>query len=136
MASPYSCCHPFSDFGPTHTSQIVCVVRNVKSVAVSLYEHSTKIPAHNYNGSWDHFLGMFLKGEVCEGSWWDHTAGWWKAYKGPKGAQVSELSTQDQHLNGNRRGEARLVVIRGQHLNGNRDISVRRPGSLSSEGNT
>lgn len=62
-------------------TKIVVVVRNVKDVAVSLFKHSTKITAHNYNGPWDDFLPMFLRGDVCEGSWFDHTIGWWQAYQ-------------------------------------------------------
>lgn len=54
-------------------TKIVCVVRNVKSVCVSMYSHSTKIPSHNYTGPWEHWLEMFMKGQVCEGSWFDHT---------------------------------------------------------------
>ena len=61
-------------------TKIVVVARNVKDVAVSLFKHSSKIPAHNYTGPWDDFLSMFLAGNVCEGSWFDHTIGWWQAY--------------------------------------------------------
>ena len=38
---------------------------------------------------------MFVAGTVCEGSWFDHTAGWWKAYKGPKGAQIFWLPFEE-----------------------------------------
>ena len=54
-------------------TKIVCVVRNVKSVCVSMYAHSIKIPSHNYTGPWEDWLEMFMKGQVCEGSWFDHT---------------------------------------------------------------
>lgn len=57
----------------------VCIARNPKDVAVSLYKHTTAIPAHDYRGNWDAFLELFFKGHVCEGSWFDHTVGWWEA---------------------------------------------------------
>ena len=37
-------------------TKIVVVARSVKDVAVSLFKHSTKIPAHNYTGPWDDFI--------------------------------------------------------------------------------
>jgi len=57
----------------------VCIARNPKDVAVSLYKHTTTIPAHDYHGDWDSFLQLFLNGQVCEGSWFGGTLGWWHA---------------------------------------------------------
>jgi len=64
------------------STKLVVAVRNVKDVAASLFKHSTSIPAHNYSGNWEHFLELFLAGNVCEGSWFEHTLGWWNAYTG------------------------------------------------------
>lgn len=61
----------------------MCVARNPKDVAVSLYKHTTAVPAHAYTGAWDAFLPLFLGGSVCGGSWFDHTLGWWRASRDP-----------------------------------------------------
>jgi hypothetical protein len=67
----------------------VCIARNPKDVAVSLFKHTTTIPAHHYTGAWEAFLPLFLAGSVCGGSWADHTLGWWRASQsGPHQDQI------------------------------------------------
>ena len=61
-------------------TRIIFIARNPKDTAVSLFHHSTGIPAHRYSGDWGHFVSqIFLAGMSEEGDWFKHTAGWWRA---------------------------------------------------------
>ena len=61
-------------------TKIVFIARNPKDTCVSLFHHSTGIPAHRYSGDWAHFVdSIFLAGASEEGDWFEHTAGWWRA---------------------------------------------------------
>ena len=51
----------------------VYIARNPKDVAVSYYYfESQKSWSGHYDGSWEHWLGIFEKGQVQRGSWFDH----------------------------------------------------------------
>jgi len=74
-------CLPLAFAWPS-SPRLKVVARNAKDVAVSLWKHSTAIPAHAYSGPWEDFFERFLAGNVCEGSWFDHVVGWWGAAAG------------------------------------------------------
>jgi hypothetical protein len=58
-------------FGPKY----IYVARNGKDVAVSYY-HLYR--SHNgYQGSFDEFFDLFMRGRVEAGSWFEHVKGWW-----------------------------------------------------------
>eukprot|EP00211_Chloroparvula_japonica_P015174 CAMPEP_0119137910 /NCGR_PEP_ID=MMETSP1310-20130426/24630_1 /TAXON_ID=464262 /ORGANISM="Genus nov. species nov., Strain RCC2339" /LENGTH=247 /DNA_ID=CAMNT_0007129051 /DNA_START=195 /DNA_END=935 /DNA_ORIENTATION=+ len=59
--------------------RVIYVARNGKDVAVSLYFHSIGFKAFSYEGPFEHFLRMYLHGEVESGAWHDHVAGFWQA---------------------------------------------------------
>lgn len=56
----------------------VYIARNPKDVAVSYYyfERQKSWSGH-YEGSWEHWLEIFLEGRVQRGSWFDHVLSWW-----------------------------------------------------------
>lgn len=56
----------------------IYIARNPKDVAVSYYyfERHQKWSG-NYQGSWGHWLNMFIEGQVQRGSWFDHVLSWW-----------------------------------------------------------
>lgn len=56
--------------------KIVYVVRNPKDVAVSLYNHVTGIDAYEYDGKWENFLPLFLKGKTEYNSWFEYVLEW------------------------------------------------------------
>lgn len=58
--------------------KILFMLRNPKDVAVSFYNHHSKIIDYEFNGKWDPYLTRFLKGGVDYGSWFDHTLDWEK----------------------------------------------------------
>lgn len=66
--------------GLPHTTQAkyIYVARNPKDVAVSLYYHLRGFCQWDYSGEWGDFFGLFMKGHVPFGLWFDHVLGWWK----------------------------------------------------------
>lgn len=57
----------------------VYIARNPKDVCVSYYHFdSNKSWTGHYSGDWDHWMQMFLQGDVQRGSWFDHVLGWWQ----------------------------------------------------------
>lgn len=57
----------------------IYIARNPKDVAVSYYYfEKEKTWAGNYSGPWEHWLEMFMKGQVQRGNWFDHVLSWWK----------------------------------------------------------
>ncbi|EDO46840.1 predicted protein [Nematostella vectensis] len=56
----------------------VCVMRNPKDVAVSLFHFYRGIHHILYEGTWDEFFELFIKGDVLYGSWFDHVLSWWE----------------------------------------------------------
>lgn len=62
----------------------VYIARNPKDVAVSYYYFERgKSWSGNYNGPWEHWLGMFLEGRVQRGDWFSHVLGWWQHRDAP-----------------------------------------------------
>lgn len=56
----------------------VYIARNPKDVAVSYYYFEReKSWSGNYSGSWEHWLELFLNGNVQRGDWFEHTLSWW-----------------------------------------------------------
>ena len=57
----------------------IYIARNPRDVCVSYFHfESDKSWAGNYNGPWEHWLKMFLDGEVQRGDWFDHVLSWWQ----------------------------------------------------------
>lgn len=57
----------------------IYIARNPKDVCVSYYHfESKKSWSGKYTGDWEHWLNMFVNGQVQRGSWFDHVLGWWK----------------------------------------------------------
>lgn len=57
----------------------IYIARNPKDVAVSYFHfESGKNWSGNYTGPWEHWLKIFLEGEVQRGDWFDHVLSWWK----------------------------------------------------------
>lgn len=59
-------------------AKYIYVARNPKDTAVSLFHHARGIKSFNYTGPWDHFLKLFMDGQVESGLWFDHVLEWWK----------------------------------------------------------
>ena len=54
------------------------IARNPKDVAVSYFHFESGTQwSGNYNGSWEHWLQMFMEGRVQRGDWFDHVLSWW-----------------------------------------------------------
>ncbi|XP_013414831.1 sulfotransferase 1C4 [Lingula anatina] len=58
--------------------KIIYIMRNPKDVCVSQFHHVSGIAEYKYDGDWDHFFKVFLKGEVDYGPWFKHVKDWWK----------------------------------------------------------
>lgn len=59
--------------------KILVLFRNPKDILVSYYHfYRSSSSLGNFQGTWAEFFGMFLKGHVDHGSWFDYTLGWWK----------------------------------------------------------
>ncbi len=66
--------------GPANSPcKYVYIARNPKDVAVSYYYfESEKEWSGRYAGPWDHWLDMFLNGQVQRGDWFEHVLSWWR----------------------------------------------------------
>ncbi len=57
----------------------IYIARNPKDVAVSYYYFEReKSWSGYYSGPWDHWLKIFMEGNVQRGSWFDHVLSWWQ----------------------------------------------------------
>lgn len=61
--------------------RFVYVARNAADVAVSFYAHYCAY--RSFDGSFDHFFELFLRGQVAYGSWFAHIEPWWRARTDP-----------------------------------------------------
>lgn len=59
-------------------AKYIYIARNPKDNAVSTFYFSTKVKMCEFDGNWDCFFELFMKGEIMFGSWFDHVLGWWK----------------------------------------------------------
>jgi hypothetical protein len=55
----------------------IYVARNPKDVAVSSYHHDRS--KHGYDGTWEEYFDLFVRGSVLFGSYFDHVLPWWEA---------------------------------------------------------
>jgi hypothetical protein len=53
----------------------IYVMRNVKDVLISYYNHATYID--HFRGSFDDFFSDFMEGRVDFGTWFSHIESWW-----------------------------------------------------------
>ncbi|XP_060074359.1 sulfotransferase 1B1-like [Ylistrum balloti] len=58
--------------------KIVYAMRNPKDVAVSFFNHHSKILEYEFSGTWEHYVDRYLKGDVDYGTWFDYTLKWEK----------------------------------------------------------
>lgn len=57
----------------------IYVARNPFNVVVSYYNFDLKMaPVTDYDGPFEYFADMFIKGTTYWGSWTEHVLGWWK----------------------------------------------------------
>lgn len=57
----------------------IYIARNPKDVCASYFHfESNKSWAGDYNGPWEHWLKMFVNGEVQRGDWFEHVLSWWQ----------------------------------------------------------
>ena len=59
-------------------AKYIYIARNPKDVAVSLFYHIFRFKEFMFDGDWNSFFELFMKGEVECGSWFDHVLEWWK----------------------------------------------------------
>ena len=59
-------------------AKYIYVARNPKDVAVSFYYHFCNLKEYEFDGDWNCFFELFMKGEVEYGLWFDHVLEWWK----------------------------------------------------------
>lgn len=58
--------------------KIVYILRNPKDVAVSFFNHHTRLLDYEYTGDWKEYLPRFIDGKVDYGSWFDYVIDWEK----------------------------------------------------------
>lgn len=57
-------------------TKIVLALRNLKDLAVSFYHHHKGITFYDYNGKFEDYLPLLLKGELEYGDWFDYVKEW------------------------------------------------------------
>lgn len=80
--------------GDFRRGKVIVVTRNPKDACASMYKHYLGLPHFRYTGPWAHFFGLFLDGDVGQGSWFDHVLGW-RAAAEPLGDRLLFLSFED-----------------------------------------
>ena len=55
----------------------IYLARNPRDVAVYFYNFMRQTTFLRFDGTWDEFLGCFLKGDLPYGSYFDHVLEWW-----------------------------------------------------------
>ncbi|RXG73192.1 Sulfotransferase 1A4 [Armadillidium vulgare] len=61
----------------------ISALLNPKDVVVSFYYHSLAVKVHEYNGDFDTFLDLFLKGDVLFGPYWELLEEGWERRNHP-----------------------------------------------------
>ncbi|KAE8577680.1 hypothetical protein XENTR_v10023012 [Xenopus tropicalis] len=62
-----------------HDCKVIYVARNAKDNAVSYYHFDLMNKTQPHPGTWEEYVGKFLKGNVPWGGWFDHVLGWWES---------------------------------------------------------
>lgn len=76
----YMCTHlPYSMMPHNSKKKLkyIFIARNPRDVAASFFHWMRVLDKLEWDGSWDEFIGYFLKGNVPYGSYFDHILGWW-----------------------------------------------------------
>ncbi|KAK3093124.1 hypothetical protein FSP39_011381 [Pinctada imbricata] len=82
--------------------KILYVLRNPKDVAVSYYNHHSKIREYEYDGKWEPYLDRYIEGNVDYGSWFDYTVDWERVMKEDPEYPVHMMYYEDMKENGMR----------------------------------
>lgn len=84
----------------------IYIARNPKDVAVSYYRfESGKKWSGNYSGPWEHWLKLFMEGDIQRGDWFNHVLSWWEH----QGAD-NVLFLKYEDLRKNFQGELRKIA--------------------------
>lgn len=59
-------------------ARVIAVARNAKDSVVSWFHHEQMMPVHGYQGEFDPFARMYMKGDVLYGDYWTHLRTLWK----------------------------------------------------------
>merc|ERR1711920_780874 len=78
-------------------AKVVYCARNIKDCCVSMYFHALRIPQFEFDGDFNTFQDIFLRGLVEFGDWFDHTIEWWKASQ-EKPEQILFITYEDLKL--------------------------------------
>ena len=69
---------PFVPHSNRHSVKYIYLARNPKDVAVSLFHFMRSVPIlFGFDGTWEEFLQLFMKGNLPRGSYFDHVLEWW-----------------------------------------------------------
>ncbi|XP_033736239.1 sulfotransferase family cytosolic 1B member 1-like [Pecten maximus] len=58
--------------------KIIYALRNPKDVAVSFFNHHSKIREYEFSGTWEDYVQRYIKGDLDYGTWFDYTLKWEK----------------------------------------------------------
>ncbi|XP_067316822.1 sulfotransferase 2A1-like [Anolis sagrei] len=94
-------------------AKIIYVLRNPKDVLVSSYHFSKFFKGFQDPGAMEEFLEKFLRGNVANGSWFDHVRGWMELKDRPNFFLFTYEDLQ-KNLRGN---VEKLSQILGKNLN-------------------
>ena len=90
-----------SYFNVAYDSNVPCkyiyVARNPKDVCVSMWHHCRAFHVFKYDGEFDEFGELFLKGHVESSDWWAHVKNF---YLNPRNMDILFLKYEDIHTSG------------------------------------
>nr|CAB3266702.1 amine sulfotransferase-like [Phallusia mammillata] len=71
-------------FPATNGSKIVCVLRHPKDVCVSYFYHTRElVDLYRFEGNFDDYFPLFVKGEKDYGNYFDHVTEWMTCFNDP-----------------------------------------------------
>ena len=68
---------PFKFIPYTPDCKYIYTFRNPKDVVVSDFHYAKGMKFTSYKGTFEEYLGLFMRGELSHGFWYDHVLGWW-----------------------------------------------------------
>ncbi|XP_063690209.1 sulfotransferase 1E1-like [Bolinopsis microptera] len=84
-------------YNPNIPCKYVYIARNPKDVCVSLYHHCKGFAAFEYDGPFEEFADLFLKGTVESSDWWEHVK---EFYQNTRDMDVFFMKYEDMHADG------------------------------------
>lgn len=83
----------------------IYLARNPRDLVVSYFHFMSSIPIFDFQGKWEEFLELFMKGNLPWGSYFDHVLEWWN-----RKDQKNVLFLKYEDLKKDLRGQTKIIA--------------------------